>query len=94
MEFAHKYVRAHTRYERAFKCRQGFRSNAGEKPARKILSSKPADYLAEIAAHAPERLEAQLVPMDRSLWELDRFHDFLSARRRLLADAMNQVLEA
>ncbi len=65
-----------------------------QKANRKILSSKPADYLAEIAAHAPERLEAQLVPMDRSLWELDRFHDFLSARRRLLADAMNQVLEA
>jgi hypothetical protein len=49
--------------------------------------------LAEIAEHDPARLEAQFVPMDRSLWELDRFEDFLAARRELLAVAMNDILE-
>lgn len=65
----------------------------GQKANRKILSSKPADYLAEIAETAPERLEAQYVPMDRELWELERYDDFVKARRELLAHAMNQVLE-
>ncbi len=65
-----------------------------QKANRKILSSNPAAYLAEIAEHAPERLEAQFVPLDRSLWELERFDDFVTTRRKLLADAMNQVLEA
>ena len=64
-----------------------------QKANRRILAREPADYLAEIADHDPARLEAQFVPMDRSLWSLDRFEDFLSARRQLLADAMNQVLE-
>lgn len=66
----------------------------GQKANRRILARTPADYLAEIAEHEPSRLEAQFVPMDRRLWELDRFDDFLAARRQLLAEAMNQVLEA
>ncbi|HWT03520.1 MAG TPA: DUF262 domain-containing protein [Pyrinomonadaceae bacterium] len=65
----------------------------GQKANRRILAREPADYLAEIAEHDPARLEAQFVPMDRSLWELDRYEDFLAARRQLLADAMNEVLE-
>ena len=40
----------------------------------------------------PKRLEAQFVPMDRALWELDRFEDFLAARRELLANAMNKAI--
>jgi hypothetical protein len=64
----------------------------GKKANRKILAREPADYLAEIASHDPKRLEAQFVPMERELWKLDRFADFLSARRKLLAQAMNEVL--
>lgn len=63
-----------------------------QKANRRILARRPADYLAEIADRAPHRLEAQLVPMDRSLWELERYQDFLVARRKLLAQAMNEVL--
>lgn len=66
----------------------------GQKANRRFLAREPADYLAEIAEHDPARLEAQFVPMDRSLWELDRYEDFLAVRRQLLADAMNQVLES
>ena len=64
----------------------------GQKANRRILARKPTDYLAEIAEHDPARLEAQFVPMDRSLWELDRYEEFLASRRQLLADAMNEVL--
>ncbi len=65
----------------------------GQKANRKILARKPDDYLAEIADHDANRLEAQFVPMDRSLWDLDRFEDFLTERRKNLANAMNEVLE-
>jgi hypothetical protein len=65
----------------------------GQKANRRILARQPADYLAEIAEHDPARLEAQCVPMDRSLWELDRYEDFLATRRQSLAEAMNQVME-
>lgn len=64
----------------------------GQKANRRILARKPTDYLAEIAEHDPARLEAQFVPMDRQLWELERYEDFLAARRQLLADAMNQEI--
>lgn len=65
----------------------------GQKANRKILARKPDDYLAEIADHDSKRLEAQFVPMDRSLWNLDRFDDFLAERRKNLVHAMNEILE-
>lgn len=64
----------------------------GQKANRKILAREPADYLAEIAEHAPGRLESQSVPMDRGLWQLDRFEEFLAARREVLSTSLNQVL--
>lgn len=64
-----------------------------QKANRRILARAPDDYLAEIAEHDPARLEAQFVPMDRDLWHLDRFEQFLIARRKLLADAMTEVLQ-
>lgn len=66
----------------------------GMKANRRILARLPAEYLAEIAEHDPGRLEAQFVPMDRRLWQLDVYNEFLAARRLLLANAMNEVLEA
>jgi hypothetical protein len=63
------------------------------RPNRKISKRPPDEYLAEIADKHPERLEAQCVPMDRSLWKLDRFQDFLAARRELLAQAINNLIE-
>lgn len=65
----------------------------GARPNRKISSRAPAEYLAEIAKEHPERLQAQCVPMDRALWHLDRFQDFLAARRELLAQAINNLIE-
>jgi hypothetical protein len=65
----------------------------GQKANRKIRATEPAIYLAEIAEEAPDRLEAQFVPLDPKLWSLDRFEDFLKERRRMLAQAMNEVLE-
>lgn len=64
----------------------------GQKANRRILATEPKIYLADIADNAPERLTAQFVPMDRHLWELDCFDEFLTARRNALAAAMNQEM--
>lgn len=60
---------------------------------RSILARTPDDYLAEICESSPGRLEQQMVPMDPKLWKLSRYSDFLKARRKALASAMNDVLE-
>ncbi|MCC6874027.1 MAG: hypothetical protein IT378_06940 [Sandaracinaceae bacterium] len=62
------------------------------RPNRKISDRLPEQYLAEIADAHPERLVAQSIPMDRDLWKLDRFQDFLAARRALLAGALNELI--
>ncbi len=64
----------------------------GQRANRRILAKEPSVYLAEIAEHDPQRLEAQLLPLNRALWDLDRYDDFLVARREALASAMNEVL--
>jgi hypothetical protein len=58
---------------------------------KKILNSKPEDYLCKIEK---ARLEAQCVPMDKELWKVERFKDFLKNRRNLLKDAINKYLRA
>jgi hypothetical protein len=56
----------------------------------KMISSRlPAQYMTEIAA---ERLAEQWIPQEPELWSLDRFPDFLAARRRLLANVLNELL--
>jgi predicted nucleic acid-binding protein len=56
----------------------------------KMIGSKlPAEYMAGIA---PERLDEQWIPDAPELRSLGRFTDFLAARRRLLANVLNQLL--
>ncbi|GGT04414.1 hypothetical protein GCM10010271_02850 [Streptomyces kurssanovii] len=56
----------------------------------KMISSRlPVDYMAGIA---PERLAEQWIPGDPELRSLDRFPDFLAARRSLLANTLNELL--
>ncbi len=58
------------------------------------LSDKPpALYLAEIDQKYPGALEKQFIPTDRSLWEVDRFEDFLARRRELIANQFNRQMD-
>lgn len=57
----------------------------------RIQAHPPSEYLASID---PIRLKAQSVPVDVGLWTVDRFEDFLLARRTLLADAINHLLQS
>ncbi len=63
-----------------------------QKANRKIYSTPPVDYLPEVESSQPGALRAQSIPMDRALWNADRYLDFLAARRQLLAHAMNDYL--
>ncbi len=52
-----------------------------------------ADYLADVVTRFPKALELQCVPEDPDLWAIDRYEDFLAARRALLATRLTEFLE-
>jgi hypothetical protein len=58
-----------------------------------ISDSDPADYFRGVEAKHPGALASQWIPMDESLWRVDRYLDFLAARRELLAAATNTFLD-
>ena len=59
----------------------------------KVSNKNPADYLAAYADKDPELLSSHWIPMDPQLWQIDRYRDFLAARRELLAAAANNFLD-
>jgi hypothetical protein len=59
----------------------------------RISDRDPQAYLPEVAGKFPGALESQWVPMDPALWRVERYRDFLAARRELLAQAANEFLE-
>lgn len=58
-----------------------------------FLDTKPVDYLKEVMAKYPDALKQQMIPTETSLWEVEKYEDFLTARRKMLADALNNFLE-
>ena len=58
-----------------------------------IGKRKPEDYFGEVEAKHPGVLASQWIPQDPTLWRIDRYPDFLAARRELLADAANTFLD-
>ena len=59
-----------------------------------ISNRLPADYLEEIEDRHPGILESQWIPPDPSLWEIDNYTVFLEARKKLLANATNEILNS
>ena len=59
-----------------------------------ISNRLPREYFAQVISQHPEALQSQWVPMDRQLWELENYPEFLKARRELLARATNALLES
>jgi hypothetical protein len=52
-----------------------------------------ADYLADVKQRFPKALALQCIPENESLWQRERFEEFLKERRRLLANALNKFVE-
>lgn len=58
-----------------------------------ISDVNPAEYLKKVSAKYPEVLKQQMIPAEQSLWEVERYNDFLIARRKMIADSINSFLE-
>lgn len=59
-----------------------------------VRDRAPAEYLEEYVAKHPGAVESHWIPMDRELWQVENYLDFLAARRELLAEAANTFLES
>jgi len=60
-----------------------------------ILKREPKDYFKQVIKQAGEEaLISQWIPLDRKLWEISNYMDFLEARRELLAKAANSFLDS
>lgn len=59
-----------------------------------ISDHNPAEYLEQFITKQPGAVESHWIPMDRSLWRVENYLDFLAARRELLAEASNKFLDS
>ena len=60
-----------------------------------ISKREPKDYFKQVIKEAGiEALESQWIPLDKKLWEIQNYREFLEARRDLLADASNTFLDS
>ena len=62
----------------------------GGKTNNRISDRLPTEYLPEIG---DEKLKAQCVPLDRSLYHIAKYREFLAERRRLIADMLNEYID-
>lgn len=54
----------------------------------------PEEYLPAVEESYPGALVKQFVPMDPSLWQVERYDDFLEARRELVACKLNSFMDS
>jgi hypothetical protein len=58
------------------------------------LSNRPPEqYLPQVEERYPGALVKQFIPMDPDLWKVERYADFLEARRQLIAQRINDFME-
>ncbi len=55
-----------------------------------ISDEFPEVYFPEIEKNHPGALASQWIPLDQALWKIERYRDFLEARRELLAAETNK----
>ncbi len=58
-----------------------------------ISDKSPDKYFEDVIKKYPNALSSQLIPENPELWKGENFMEFLSARRKLIADEMNSFLE-
>lgn len=59
-----------------------------------ISDADPAVYFEQIESRHPGALASQWIPMNRELWQVERYPEFLAERRKLLAQAANEFLNS
>ncbi len=67
----------------------------GGKANRRITNKAPIDYLEnEVIVHrGKEALTSQLIALDRSMWEISNYQEFLKYRRNAIAEAINSFVK-
>ncbi len=67
----------------------------GGKTNRRILNKEPIDYLERevVATRGEDALTSQLIPTDRTLWELGNYRQFLEYRRSAIAKTINDFIK-
>jgi hypothetical protein len=58
-----------------------------------VTNRDPGEYLSEYVGRNPGVIESHWIPMNPELWSVDRYLEFLDARRELLAEAANDFLQ-
>ena len=58
-----------------------------------ISDRLPEEYFPKFERRYPGGLASQWIPMDPALWKMERFRDFLEARKELLAAELNRRME-
>ena len=58
-----------------------------------ISDRLPEEYFVDVEQNHPGALASQWIPMDRSLWKIERYPEFLEARQYLLAAEANERFE-
>ncbi|MCQ1549104.1 MAG: DUF262 domain-containing protein [Candidatus Accumulibacter phosphatis] len=58
-----------------------------------ISDRLPEEYFAEFEQRHPGALATQWIPMDKELWKMKNYRDFLEARKELLAAEANKRME-
>ena len=59
----------------------------------KVSNRHPANYIQEFVTRQPGAIESHWIPMNPDLWKIENYRDFLTARRKLLAQAANRLLD-
>ncbi|HZW06325.1 MAG TPA: DUF262 domain-containing protein [Phycisphaerales bacterium] len=59
-----------------------------------IRDRLPSEYFPKVEKAHPGALASQWIPMDPELWKIERYSDFLEARKVLLADELNKRMES
>jgi Schlafen, AlbA_2/Protein of unknown function (DUF1524) len=55
-------------------------------------NTPPEEYLTQVEESYPGALTKQFVPMDPALWKVERYPEFLEARRELMARKLNEFM--
>jgi hypothetical protein len=59
-----------------------------------LATERPEVYLPSVEDRYPGALAAQFIPMDPALWRIERYADFLAARRALITRKLNEFMNS
>ncbi len=62
---------------------------------RKITNREPIDYLEKevVAKRGKDALISQLIPLDKKMWEISNYQQFLNYRRKAISKAINEFMK-